>query len=68
LPNDVSSDVLAGRFEFGALGGISYTLTCRINIDLEDHYGLARILNDSYYVDNSQLIRYHDKNQFAQIT
>ncbi|MBX2897263.1 MAG: hypothetical protein KF763_17580 [Cyclobacteriaceae bacterium] len=68
LPNDESSDVLAGRPEIGMLGGVSYALTSRIKIGLEHYYGLTNILSGSFYVNNSQLIKYHVRNQFTQIT
>ncbi|HRE67529.1 MAG TPA: hypothetical protein PLM56_07685 [Cyclobacteriaceae bacterium] len=66
-PNDKSVDVLTGRSEIGMLGGISYNLIKKINIGLEYYYGLTDIWGGSYYENNSHLIEYYVRNQFAQI-
>jgi hypothetical protein len=68
LQNDANSDVLAGRPEIGILVGISYSVNSRINIGFEHYYGLSKMLIGSYYGDNLQVIRYHMRNQFTQIT
>lgn len=67
-PNNDSVDALTARQEIGLLGGISYSLFKKITIGLEHYYGLTDIWGGSYIGNNSQLIQYHVRNQFTQIT
>lgn len=67
-PNNDSVDALTARQEIGLLGGISYSLFKKITIGLEHYYGLTEIWGGSYIGNNSQLIQYHVRNQFTQIT
>jgi len=67
-PNNDSVDVLTARQEIGLLGGISYNVFKKINIGLEHYYGLTDIWGGSYTGNNSQIIQFHARNQFTQIT